>query len=50
MRLMLLTWSLSTTTSALTWADIGNGYLVDRVGDVLLLLKEYGAVMACGSF
>ncbi|MFF3333732.1 SMI1/KNR4 family protein [Streptomyces sp. NPDC002888] len=27
-----------------TWADVGNGYFVDPVRDVLLRLKEYGAV------
>ncbi|MEW2260661.1 SMI1/KNR4 family protein [Streptomyces sp. NPDC047869] len=27
-----------------TWADVGNGYFVDPAGDVLLRLKEYGAV------
>ncbi|MFJ1609673.1 SMI1/KNR4 family protein [Streptomyces sp. NPDC088253] len=26
------------------WADVGNGYFVDPVPDVLLRLKEYGAV------
>lgn len=26
------------------WADVGNGYFIDPVGDVLLRLKEYGAV------
>jgi hypothetical protein len=27
-----------------TWADVGNGYFVDPAGDVLLRLKEYGAL------
>ena len=27
-----------------TWADVGNGYFVDPVRDVLLRLEEYGAV------
>lgn len=27
-----------------TWADVGNGYFVAPAGDVLLQLKEYGAV------
>ncbi|MFB6674313.1 SMI1/KNR4 family protein [Streptomyces sp. NPDC056390] len=27
-----------------TWADVGNGYFLDPVRDVLLRLKEYGAV------
>jgi hypothetical protein len=27
-----------------SWADVGNGYFVDPAGDVLLRLKEYGAV------
>ncbi|MFH9857707.1 SMI1/KNR4 family protein [Streptomyces althioticus] len=25
-----------------TWADVGNGYFLDPVGDVLLQLQEYG--------
>lgn len=29
---------------AVAWADVGNGYFVDPVRDVLLRLKEYGAV------
>lgn len=28
----------------ITWADVGNGYFIDPVGDVLLRLKKYGAV------
>ncbi|MET7783187.1 SMI1/KNR4 family protein [Streptomyces mirabilis] len=28
----------------ITWADVGNGHFIDPVGDVLLRLKEYGAV------
>ncbi|MEW1863263.1 SMI1/KNR4 family protein [Streptomyces sp. NPDC088194] len=28
----------------IAWEDIGNGYFVDPVPDVLLRLKEYGAV------
>ncbi|MFD8394319.1 SMI1/KNR4 family protein [Streptomyces sp. NPDC059680] len=28
----------------ITWADVGKGYFVDPVGDVLRALKEYGAV------
>lgn len=28
----------------IAWADVGNGYFVDPVPDVLLRLKEYGAV------
>ncbi|MEV6054887.1 SMI1/KNR4 family protein [Streptomyces sp. NPDC052107] len=27
-----------------TWADVGNGYFIDPACDVLLRLKEYGAV------
>ncbi|MEV0741922.1 SMI1/KNR4 family protein [Streptomyces sp. NPDC050549] len=27
----------------IVWADVGNGYFVDPVPDVLLRLKEYGA-------
>ncbi|WP_432590387.1 SMI1/KNR4 family protein [Streptomyces sp. HD1123-B1] len=27
-----------------TWADVGNGYFIDPAHDVLLRLKEYGAV------
>ncbi|MER5199760.1 SMI1/KNR4 family protein [Streptomyces sp. NPDC002755] len=28
----------------IAWADVGNGYFVDPIPDVLLRLKEYGAV------
>ncbi|MFI9173201.1 SMI1/KNR4 family protein [Streptomyces lincolnensis] len=28
----------------IVWADVGNGYFVDPVPDVLLRLKEYGVV------
>ncbi|MFF5007291.1 SMI1/KNR4 family protein [Streptomyces phaeochromogenes] len=28
----------------IAWADVGNGYFVDPVSDILLRLKEYGAV------
>ncbi|TRO55436.1 SMI1/KNR4 family protein, partial [Streptomyces sp. IB201691-2A2] len=28
----------------IAWADVGNGYFVDPVPDVVLRLKEYGAV------
>ncbi|MFK0104048.1 SMI1/KNR4 family protein [Streptomyces sp. NPDC091217] len=28
----------------IAWADVGNGYFVDPVPDILLRLKEYGAV------
>ncbi|MEV5017096.1 hypothetical protein ACIGW1_27820 [Streptomyces sp. NPDC053780] len=27
-----------------TWEDVGNGYFLDPVGDVLLQLQEYGVV------
>lgn len=31
---------------AVTWADVGNGYFLDRPSDVLLRLREYGATGA----
>jgi hypothetical protein len=30
--------------AAVTWPDVGNGYFVDPVQDVLLRFQEYGAV------
>lgn len=36
--------SLYDSIGDITWADVGNGYFVDPLPDVLLRLKEYGAV------
>ncbi|MEU9883632.1 SMI1/KNR4 family protein [Streptomyces phaeochromogenes] len=36
--------TLYDSIGAIAWADVGNGYFVDPVPDVLLRLKEYGAV------
>jgi hypothetical protein len=32
------------STGDVTWADVGNGYFVGPASDVLLRIREYGAV------
>ncbi|MFJ9566039.1 SMI1/KNR4 family protein [Streptomyces fuscichromogenes] len=36
--------TLYDSIAGIAWGDVGNGYFVDPVPDVLLRLKEYGAI------